>query len=106
MNPLVFQELSLSAKASICWGFFWRGIVATLCSTVCGGLIGEVVGLVLGAIGIPIAIVKVIASVYPLLNSLLGLAVGAIALYLFLRWILASRLGSFRLVLVSADDNI
>jgi hypothetical protein len=103
MNPLVFQELSLSAKASICWGFFWRGIVATLCSTVCGGLIGEVVGLVLGAIGIPIAIEIAIEKV---IASVLGLAVGAIALYLFLRWILASRLGSFRLVLVSADDNI
>jgi hypothetical protein len=99
MNPLDIKELPLSSKARICWGFFWRSIVAALGSALGGGLLGGIAGFLLALAGIPKAVV-------PVVGGLLGAVCGAFFLYLLVRWLLSSRLGSFRLVLIHADEPI
>jgi hypothetical protein len=98
MNAIDIKNLPLSSKASICWGFFWRGIVASLGSALCGGVLGAIAGFILGLAGAP----KVAAAV----GGVLGLGCGAVFLYLLIRWLLSSRLGSYKLVLVNANDAI
>lgn len=96
MNTLEITELPLPAKASICWGFFWRGIFITLGSTICGALIGGVIGVFFAMLGLP-------KSVGPVVAGVVGLICGAFFLYFYIRWLLSARLGDFRLVLVHAD---
>ena len=98
MSPLNIKELPFSSKARICWGFLWRGIVITLGSALCGGLFGGVAGFILGLAGLPMA--------GPTVGGVLGAICGAFFLYLFVRWLLSSRIGSFRLALVHADEKI
>ena len=99
MNPLEIKELPLPSKASICWGFFWRGISITLASTICGALIGGVIGFVFAMFGVP-------KSVGPVVAGFAGLVSGAFFLYFYVRWLLSARLGGFKLVLVHADEQI
>ena len=98
MNPLDIKVLPLSSKVSICWGFFWRSIVTALGSALCGGVLGGIVGFILGLVGVP----KAAAAI----GVVLGAVCGAFFLYLLVRWLLSSRLGSFRMVLVHADETI
>lgn len=93
MNILEIKELPLSSKANICWGFFWRGILVTLGSTIFGALIGGMIGFVFAILGIPKSVGTVVAGIA-------GLISGAYFLYFYVRWLLSSRLGGFKLVLV------
>ena len=97
MNPINIKELPFSSKASICWSFFWRGTIATLASSLCGGLLGWIIGFFLGLTGV--------VKAAPIVGGALGLICGAYFLYLLLRWLLSSRLGSFRLVLIHAEEK-
>jgi ABC-type amino acid transport system permease subunit len=99
MNTLEIKELPLSSKASICWGFFWRGIFITLGSGLCGALIGGVIGFVIAILGAP-------KSVGPVVGGVVGVITGAFFLYVYVRWLLTSHLGNFRLVLVHAQEPI
>ena len=99
MNPINIKSLPLSSKVSICWGFFWRGIVVSLGSALCGGGLGALVGFILGLAGATEAAGTVVGGV-------LGIGCGAFFLYLLLLWLLSSHLGSYKLVLVSADETI
>ena len=99
MNHLEIKTLPFSSKVSICWGFFWRGIVVTIGSAICGSLAGGVIGFIFAALGMPRSSVTVVAG-------LAGLTIGFFFLYVLVRWLLSSRLGQFRLVLISASDEI
>ena len=96
MTPIDFKELPTLSQAGIVWSFFWRGIATTLGSALCGALLGGIVGFALGISGIG-------RSALPLIGGLVGLLTGLFFFYLYVRWLLASRLGHFRLVLVPAD---
>ncbi|MCG2578052.1 hypothetical protein LZ012_13740 [Dechloromonas sp. XY25] len=97
MNILEIKELPLSSKANICWGFFWRGILVTLGSTIVGALIGGVIGFIFAIMGVPKSVGTAVAG-------MAGLVSGAFFLYLYVRWLLSSRLGGFKLVLVYAHE--
>lgn len=97
MNTLEIKELPFPSKASICWGFFLRGMLITLGSMICGALIGGVIGFVFAMLGIS-------KSLGPVVAGIGGLASGAIFLYFYVRWLLSSRLGAFKLVLVHANE--
>ena len=77
MTPIDFKELTTLSQAGIVWGFFWRCIATAL-----GGIA---------------------RSAIPMIGGLLGLLTGLFFFYLYVRWLLVSRLGAFRLVLVLAD---
>lgn len=98
MIPLDINVLPLSSKARICWGFFWRSIIISIGSGLCGGALGGIVGFVFGLAGAP----KAVAAV----SGVLGLVTGAFFIYLLVRWLLSSRLGRFKLILVHADESI
>ncbi len=101
MTPLNVSSIGLGGKASICWSFFWRGFVMMIGSMLAGGVLGGVFGAIVGAIGLS----KGSALAVMLLGSAtLGALAGLTFLYLYIRWLLSSRLGRFRLVLVLADD--
>jgi ABC-type amino acid transport system permease subunit len=98
LNSIDIDNLPLSSKASLCWSFFWRAIVTSLGSAVCGGLLGGIVGVIFGLAGTP----KVAVAV----GGVLGIGCGAFFLYVFIRWLLSSRLGRYKLLLVNTDDAI
>lgn len=97
MNAIDIKTLPFSAKAQLCWGFFWRGIVVSICSAICGAVLGGIVGFILGFIGAAKGAVFV--------GGILGLISGAFFLYVLVRWLLTSNLGRFRLVLVDAHAD-
>ena len=99
MNALEIKELPLLSKGSLCWGFFWRGLLITLASTICGGLIGVVVGIVSVVLGIP-------KQIGPVIAGITGLVSGVCFLYFYVRWLLSARIGEFKLLLVHADEQI
>jgi len=99
MSTLNIKELPLLSKARICWGFFWRGIVATIGSALCGGLLGVIAGFILALIGAPRGAGVVVGGV-------LGTLSGLFFLYLLVRWLLSTRIGSYRLVLTHAAEKI
>lgn len=97
MNPIDFTSLPLSSKAIICWGFAWRGMVITLASALCGAVLGGIGGFICGFIGVP--------GAAAIIGGVLGLGCGVFSLYLLIQWLLSSRMGSFRLVVISAEDK-
>jgi membrane associated rhomboid family serine protease len=98
MNQLEIKTLPLSSKAAICWSFLWRSVVVAIGSGVCGALIGGVIGFVFAALGMPRSSVSIV-------GGLAGLLTGFF-LYVFVRWLLSSRLGRFKLILINASDEI
>jgi hypothetical protein len=98
MNALDIKVLPFSSKARICWGFFWRSIVIAIGSALSGALLGAIAGFALAFLGVT----KGIAVV----GGILGAVCGAFFLYLLVRWLLTSRIGNFRLVLVNAQGKI
>lgn len=99
MNALEIKELPFSSKAQICWGFFWRGIAITIGSALVGAVIGGIAGVVLALVSAP----KISLAVA---SGGLGAITGAFFLYLYVRWLLTTRLGKFRLVLIHAREQI
>src|SRR5687768_7422519 len=103
MRVLNIRNLGFGAKASLCWSFFWRGIVVTIGSMLAGGalgfLFGAAVALVSGQGHSPS-----MAQVAQWGGAGLGFLSGAFFLYLYVRWLLGARLGSYRLVLVTAES--
>lgn len=82
-------------------GFFWRGIVYTILCMILGAAVGGVVGAVIGAaMGAGGASAQSIATVVRPIGFVLGLAVGFGTLRWYIGWLLRSRYGDLRLVVV------
>ncbi len=96
MDPIDFRQLGAMAKVSICWGFLWRSLVIGLAAGAAGSLLGALVGLVVGGTGEQASVL--------VLSGLFSLVLGCISLYVYVRWLLTSRLGKYRLVLVLSNQ--
>ena len=70
----------------------------TIASSVAGGLVGGCIGLVMGLAQLPIEMIQVAGGIA-------GIAVGCFFFYLYVQWLLTSRLGAFRLQLVREDGR-
>ena len=92
------RSLPFTSKAGLMWSFFWRGIMVTIASSVAGGLVGGLTGFVMGLARLPIEMIQVAGGIA-------GIAVGCFFFYLYVQWLLTSRLGAFRLQLVRADGR-
>jgi GYF domain 2 len=92
------RSLPFTSKAGLVWSFFWRGIMITIASSVAGGLVGGCIGLVMGLAQLPIEMIQVAGGIA-------GIAVGCFFFYLYVQWLLTSRLGAFRLQLVREDGR-
>ncbi len=101
---LKVSELSGYAKLRLWWGFFWRGTCITVASTIGGGLVGFLFGVVGGStfavFGIPRAEAEAIVTIA---GGLLGLLVGGVLFYVYIRWLLGGNIGGFRLLLVRME---
>jgi len=95
MQPIHFPTLDFGLKIALCWSFFWRGVVITLGSMIAGGLLGFVLGFVLALVGVSRGAVTAV-------GGLSGIVCGFGAFYFYVRWLLSSKLGAFRLQLVKA----
>lgn len=100
MQPIDIASLSFLAKARICWGFFWRGIITTVASMVLGGLLGGLFGALLAFSGMAREIGQPTAQAG---GALFGVVIGAVCFYIWVKWLLSARLGKFRLLLVHAN---
>ena len=96
MTGLKFSELAPGSRLALWWSFLWRSFIIALGSTVCGALLGGVAGFILAIAGMRggVAIVGMI----------LGGVCGCAFVYLYVYWLLSSRLGKFRLIIVRADE--
>lgn len=97
MNALDIKTLPLGSKFGICWSFFWRGILITLASALCAGLMGAATGFLWMILGLP-------KSALSTLGAAMGLACGLMFFYVYVRWLLSTRLGRFKLLLVTTHD--
>jgi hypothetical protein len=102
--PVAVSDVSGREWASLMWGFFWRGIVFTIgCAfggAIAGGICGAIIGVVMGVAGFPL---QRITSVTQSVGFVLGLVVGILGLRVYITWLLQSRFGPFRLVLIRRD---
>lgn len=105
MNGLTFENLSVPSKLRLCWSFLWRGIATTVASGVSGVLAGMLSGAVAGLIGGLAGVPKpsVLRSAQ-WIGTVSGVLIGLCFFYIYIRWLLSSRLGRFRLQLVVADS--
>lgn len=99
MNKQEITTLPFSAKIAISWSFLWRSVVVGLAAGVCSTVAGGILGFVFALVGMP-------RSSVPIAAGLVGLLIGFLFLYVFIRWLLSSHLGRFKLVLVNASDEI
>lgn len=103
-NILNIKTLPFQSKARICWGFFWRSIVVGIGSGLSGALIGGVVGGILGVL-LYLTGTSDPDGLYliQIVSGVLGVLWGCFCFYFYIRWLLSSKLGKYRLLLVHAD---
>lgn len=100
MAPIDITTLDLGRKIAICWSFLWRGVAITLGSMLAGGLLGGLLGFLLAVTGMARVSGPQLVQVA---GTLVGGLTGLFFMYLYVRWLLTSRLGRYRLLLVPAD---
>lgn len=102
MSVVDFDALDRGARLRVVWGFFWRNSVTTAISMAIAFLVGTVVGyvgaLVLAILGVPIG---QSAPVLGVLSAIVGIGAGAIMYWVYVDWLLSSKLGRYRLCLVT-----
>jgi len=104
MNEINIKELPVKDIFGIWWGFFWRAIIITLGSMVVGGIAGALFGFIVGLTNaVTGGSQETIIGVSKMGGGVLGLLVGAYFFYIYLCWLLKSKLGKYRLVLLRAD---
>lgn len=92
------QFLPLAAKVRLTWSFFWRGLVTTVVSLAAGGGMGALLTLPLAMFDAPLPALQ-------LVGVAAGFFVGFLAFHLNVRWLLASQLWHYRLLLTRSDTR-
>lgn len=104
MQEIKIADLGFSEKARVTWAFFWRALVITIGSTLSGTLLGGVFGFVVGIIVSANGGTKEsIVTISKIGGGTLGLFAGLFFFYLYIRWLLASKLGNYKLVLTQHE---
>jgi len=96
MTSINIKDLSFQEKLSITWSFVWRGFFITMLSSLLGAFAGFIVGFVLTLLQIPAGVIAVMAG-------LIGFSVGMFSIYVYVQWLLAAKLGAFKLILTRAE---
>jgi hypothetical protein len=104
-----FHEIQASKRLAVAWGFFWRGLVASLCSVVGGGLAGGIIGFL---VGISNSIFHIGASreavmhFSQILGGVAGLIFGLAVFWFYVAWLFRARFGGYRLRLAADVPGI
>ena len=105
IRSLNIADLSLSSKVKVTWSFVWRGLVAAIASTLSGGIVGFIVGGFMGGFfSVNGTLSPDLIKYIQIVCGSLGVVVGVIFYYLYVKWLLTSKLGAYRLLLVAADS--
>lgn len=107
MVEVEFRKLAAGARARVYWSFLWRGLVATAASAFVGKLMGMGAAVFVLAIGRAAALPPPTIRLMAQLSGLtISVVVSLVCFYIYIRWLLESRLGRHRLVLVATDPPV
>jgi hypothetical protein len=105
MSDCDFESLARRESITLMWGFCWRalsiGAIVFTCGAVIGFIFGFVVGMILSAVGLDVIQYKLLIQI-PV--GLFGLTIGFCSYYYYIRWLLRSQIGSFRLRLIRTES--
>jgi hypothetical protein len=105
MIVVSIRNIEWRDQASLYWSFLWRLLAATAGSLVLAGIIGNFSGIVFNILAAMRGLERH-AMDMPILiaGGLVGALVALVSFYFLLRWLLKSKLGQYRLVLVEAGE--
>lgn len=107
MVALDVKQLRFGAKLGLCWSFMWRGLVTTIGAVIAASVLGGVLGLVIGLLGVATGTSEAsVTGTAQMIGACIGAVCGFVSLYFYVRWLLGSRLGRYRLVLLAADSQV
>jgi hypothetical protein len=103
-QPVVAAEvadLEWTEWAGIVWSFLWRNTVTTVGTVLASALLGVAAGVAVGAgVSLGGGSLASIRGPIKVLSAAVGVSAALFFYYVWIRWLLTSRIGSFRLVLV------
>ncbi len=100
-EALGFEDLSRKDQRRFYWGFVWRSLVAALASVVGGMVVGGVVGAIMGGIAGALHVDQMrMLPFYRLVGMILGVVVGLVVTWYFIRALFRAKWFGYRLRLV------
>jgi len=105
MNEISIKQIARGEKWQLIRGIAWRGLIVVIGTNLAGiflaNMIGNMIGVYLAEKGqMPSPDLVTGLSV---LGLVLSVMIGVAFFYLYVRWLLAAKLGQFRMVLVRND---
>jgi|GEM_PF-1814555 len=98
------ESLTRKDWITLMWGFFWRnlciGLVVLGLGVALGFILGLVIGIFLVAAGQELEPYKFLIQC---LAGMIGLILGFSSYYVYIRWLLRSQIGPFRLNLIRIE---
>ena len=98
-----FDRIEFRSRVAVAWGFLWRAVLTTIAS----GLGGAIAGFVLGAGAAIVAITLGVSTTgkgfllfAQILGALVGLTIGILLFWQYIRWLFRAKLGGYHLRLV------
>ena len=99
------NNLEWSDKAGVFWSFLWRLLAATAGSIIVAVIVGIFSRNAFGILSAMMGMHKYDTTIpMQALGLVMGAIVGVVLLSFLLRWLLRSKLGQYRLVLVEASE--
>ena len=99
------QTLRPDEWLRLVWGFFWRALSVTVLAAATAGAVGFVIGLLIGLVMVGIGLdVNEYGLMLNVIGGLIGLLIGFCTYYIYIRWLLKSKMGPFRLQLVRCES--
>jgi len=86
-------DITWNRAAKVWLAYFWRHLIAIICSVPIGFVLGGIIGLILGRLGVSADTIKIVAGP-------LGFVIFILASIIPAKLILGKNFGEFRLVLV------
>jgi ABC-type amino acid transport system permease subunit len=98
MPSVVFDDLTASEKAGVVWGFFWRGILATIAAGLGGGIAGFILGFLLGLAGHFLGwSLESVRTGGAILGGIAGVLVGLTLYWQYIRWLFRTKWSGYQL---------
>jgi hypothetical protein len=105
MIVVSIRNIEWRDQAGLYWSFLWRLLAATAASLGLAAIIGNFGGIVFNILGAMKGLERHVMEMPILLTGgLVGTLVAVVLFYFLLRWLLKSKLGQYRLVLVEAGE--
>src|SRR4051812_38281971 len=105
MIVVSMRNLDWRERVGVFWSFLWRALTAAAGTVIVAGTFGIFSGTVVNIAGAMMGMNKYAVDMpMQIIGGLTGALVGVLSLYILLRWLLRTKLGQYRLVLVDANE--